>query len=206
MTTAPMDDGREEPSARPRWKRTLLAPLVALVIALLGLIGLVAADWLSADDVYIVSANPLAPTPEPVALSGAQQEIVAELGRPDGFTILFYETVPGQPTRIETWSYYAAEWEISFVDGEITDQEPPDETSGEVIAAPYRPESFSALMSLDNVVAASGIDEYLEVQLEDEVLPGGTVFVGEQLLFGTRNGQLLYIEAVPLTPVEDGES
>lgn len=204
MATAPNDDELEEAPAPPR--RRLLVGLITVAVVLVGLIGLVAADWLSADDVFLVSADSSVSAPEPVAQSPTQQGVVAELGWPDGFTILFYETEPGRPTRTETWSYYAAGREISFVDGEITAQEPPDERPGEVVAAAYRPESFSALMSLDDVVAASGIDEYLEVQLEDEVLAGGTVFVGEQLLFGTRDGRLLYIEAVPLTPVEDGES
>ena len=57
-------------------------------------------------------------------------------------------------------------------------------------------------MSLDEVIAAAGIDSYVEIPLEKDFLEGGVSYFADSLTFGLKDNQLLYIEALALTQVE----
>ena len=53
-------------------------------------------------------------------------------------------------------------------------------------------------MSLDEVVAAAGIDSYVEIPLEKEFLKDGVIYYANALSFGFVNDELRYIEALGL--------
>jgi hypothetical protein len=140
---------------------------------------------------------------DPYQLSSAQQEVVFSRGYPEAFTILFYEeeTVGGgiQTVRLESWDYYTQGIGLTFINGELTAEDPievPD--LGTLDPLPYYPEQFGAFMSLDDVIAAAGIDSYVEIPLEKEFLEGGVSYFAPALTFGLKDDQLLYIEALAL--------
>lgn len=57
-------------------------------------------------------------------------------------------------------------------------------------------------MNLEEVIAAAGIDTYIEIPLEKEFLEGGISYFANSLTFGLKNDELIYIEALALTPTE----
>ena len=65
-------------------------------------------------------------------------------------------------------------------------------------ALPYVPEQFSARMTLDDVLDAAGVEEFVEVPLEKEFLEGGDLYYAESLAFGLVDGELRYLEALAL--------
>ena len=151
-----------------------------------------------ADDIVLVTVEEPASVPGTAAMSADQSATLSELGQPDAFTIYFFtDTISEEPARVETWSYYGVQREIAFIDGAITAEERPGDAPTPVIAAGYSPAAFTAFMTEAQVAAAAGIDEYVRIEVEDEVVSEGVVYVARNLLFGLKNGQLIYVEAVP---------
>jgi hypothetical protein len=137
------------------------------------------------------------------SLSQAQQTLVAELGAPQAFSMLFYEEELEDGSlgdvRFETWSYYTDGLEVTFINGDQVAEEPLEiGASGDIFPIPYRPEQFMAYMSLDEVVAAAGLTTYLVVPLEKELVRGGEVYFADELTFGLKDDELLYLEALAL--------
>jgi hypothetical protein len=141
------------------------------------------------------------------SMSSAQMEVFGEFGPPQSFTLLFYEEelLDGSygDVRFETWDYYNAGVSHTFINGELVGEDPLDvEIVGEIYLIPYRPDQFTAYMSLDEVLASAGLDRYLVVPLENELVDGGEVFYAEELTFGLKNNELLYIETLALEVTE----
>jgi hypothetical protein len=136
------------------------------------------------------------------ALSTEQLSVRAELGSPEAFSILFYEEelVDGSygDVRFETWSYYNDGVEYTFINGELVGEDPIDIDVSELIPIPYAPEQFVAYMNLDEVIASAGLDTFLVVPLEKELVDGGEVFYADELTFGLKDDELLYVEALAL--------
>ena len=181
----------DNPPGRKRWPWIVGITLVAAI-------ALITVDWMIADDVVLVTVEDRASAPGTAEMSADQSATLAELGQPDAFTIFFFtDTVSEQPARVETWSYYGVQREVAFIDGAITAEERPADASAPVIAAGYSPAAFTAFMTEAEVAAAAGIDEYVRIEVEDDVVSEGAVYVGRNLLFGLKDGQLIYVEAVP---------
>ena len=141
---------------------------------------------------------------DPYTLSPEQEEQLFTYGYPEAFKILFYEeeTLAGgvAPVRLETWEYYTQGVGLTFINGELTAEDPIDvDKIGTLDPLPYYPEQFSAFMSLEEVITAAGIDTYIEIPLEKEFLRDGVVYYAQSLTFGLKNNELLYIEALALT-------
>lgn len=138
----------------------------------------------------------------PLPLSQDQQQVRAEHGNPEAFMILFYEEPLDDGSigdvRTETWSYYTQGMEYTFINGELAGDEPIDVDLGELAPLPYTPEQFHAYASLQELIAAAGIDEFLIVPLEKELVEGGEVFYADRLTFGLRDDELRYVEALAL--------
>ncbi len=137
------------------------------------------------------------------APSMEQLRAIDRLGYPDAFAILFYEEeqMDGSydDVRFETWSYYSAGLEYTFINGEQVAEDPLEiELLGELVPIPYRPEQFIAYMSLDEVIASANLETYLVVPLEKELVKDGEVYYADELTFGLKNDELLYIEALAL--------
>ena len=141
------------------------------------------------------------------SMTPAQMEVFGELGSPQAFTLLFYEEEQldgsSQDVRFETWDYFDAGISYTFINGDPAGEDPLDvEVAGEIYPIPYRPDLFSAYMSLDEVLASAGLNRYLVVPLEKELVDGGEVYYAEELTFGLKNDELLYIEALALEVLE----
>ena len=140
---------------------------------------------------------------DPYTFTPEQEEQLFSYGYPEAFTILFYEeeTVTGtvEPVRLETWDYYTQGIGLTFINGELL-AEDPIEVSDLITLdpLPYLPEQFSAFMSLEEVIAAAGIDTYVEIPLEKEFLEDGVAYFANSLTFGLKDGELRYIEALAL--------
>jgi hypothetical protein len=183
-----------------RGRRRWLLIGAALIFTVV-LVALVLVDLSMADDAVLVTVDKPQSLPGPAALSPEQVSLLAERGNPDGFTIYFFSD-DGQTARLETWSYHSSGSEVSFHNGALIDETRTKDDTAVGLPAPFKPDQFWAFMSLEETVAAAGLDEYAEVRIESEVVDGGTVHIAEQLMFGLKDGKLLYVEAVALGTVE----
>ena len=191
-----------------RKRRWGLAGAVCGCVGLLGAAGLTLAvlGWIGYD---VTRSTPRilegievsAPAPPEYGLTAEQQETLTALGPPQSFSILFYQDTMEDGSvydvRMETWTYFDAQTEITFVDGSRLAQDPVVIEGATVLPVPYRPEQFTGGMTLDQVLAAASLDTYLLVPLEKELLPRGEVYYGDQLTFGLKDGELRYIESLP---------
>ncbi|MGD8731724.1 MAG: hypothetical protein PVH92_07590, partial [Anaerolineales bacterium] len=155
----------------------------------------------------VEGAQPDAASVAGYSMSSAQTEIFGDIGPPQAFTLLFYEEelLDGSygDVRFETWDYYNAGISYTFINGELAGEDPLEvEIVGEIYPIPYRPDQFHAYMSLDEVLASAGLDRYLVVPLEKELVDGGEVYYADELTFGLKNDELLYIEALALEVTE----
>lgn len=140
---------------------------------------------------------------EPYQLSAEQSTLVGEKGYPESFILLFYEeeAVDGslQIVRLETWDYYSEGESYTFLNGELDSSDSLDVGAlGPLAALPYVPEQFAAKMSRDDVLAAAGVEDFIEVPLEKEYLEGGDLYYADSLAFGLVDGELRYLEALAL--------
>jgi hypothetical protein len=140
-------------------------------------------------------------------LTDDQLEVVADMGPPQAFTILFYEEELQDGSlsdvRLETWDYYTLRAEYTFINGDFVAEDLLDaELTGEISPIPYRPEQFVAYMTLDEVLTSAGLERYLVVPLEKELVDGGEVYYAGELTFGLKNNELLYIETLALEVTE----
>jgi hypothetical protein len=181
--------------------------LVILIFAIAGVY--LYAGWLGYKEApMIVEVQEYNPQlDDPYTLSTVQEEKLFTFGYPDAFTILFYEEetlADGfQTVRLETWDYYTQGIGLIFINGEFTSEDPIEINAiGTLAPLPYYPEQFSAFMSLDEVIAAAGIDTYVEIPLDKDFLDGGVSYFADSLTFGLKNDELLYVEALALIPAE----
>jgi hypothetical protein len=132
----------------------------------------------------------------------SQADIRANHGAPEAFAIYYYDEAAADgtfvATSMERWTYYGDGVEYAFADQQVLAE---DELGleGDVPAepVPYDPDQFSAYMSLDEVVAAAGVEDYLGGPVED-LVEGGELYFADRLIWGMKDGELRYIEALAL--------
>ncbi len=96
--------------------------------------------------------------------------------------------------RYEQWYYYSRKVSVVFENGEQLEwSEIPIET---VSPTPYQPKSFSAFITREQVAASAGLDEWLILPVEKELVPDADLYYAEGLTFGMQNGKLVYIETM----------
>ena len=133
--------------------------------------------------------------------------MVELLGQPFAFKVTF-EEVEGVVVRLESWIYPQLSTRVDFIDGEAlwtVEIDPvPNDT---FFPGWYDPLAFSAAMPRDVAVAvvtaASPAGMEPEAILLDEAGPefaGATMLVGDQIILGFADGQLVYVETLPLAP------
>ena len=192
---------------KPKRKLTLVAAIIFSVLAIICLIlsGVIVGEVyreFQAMPKVVEGVESLAAVPAALPLSADQQDVRTSLGPPEAFTILFYEEALEDGSigdvRFEVWSYYSDQVEYTFINGEQVGEDPIDIELGELVQIPYAPEQFRAYMSLDEVLASAGLDAFMVVPLEKELVEGGEVFYADELTFGLKDDELLYIEALAL--------
>ena len=180
--------------------------LIAVLLILLFAAGTyLYAGWLGYQEApkIIEVRDSKSPESDPYTLSSEQQSSLDSYGLPEAFTILFYEEqtpdLEIQTVRLETWDFYSLGIGLTFINGELVAEDPLEVGElGALSYQPYDPAMFSAFMSLEEVVAAAGIDSYLEIPLDREFIEKGTLYYADSLSFGVRGDELVYIEALAL--------
>lgn len=207
------------------WKHVLL--LLAVPVALLFLCGLLLVAYLLlADPPALLSGDDARRTAPLGLVDGAAADAAAgmtlsealevtaddarpavreEMGPPDAFT-LHFEQLEGKTVRWETWSYFDFQTRFDFIDGELlwrTELEPvPD---GSIYAHFHDPADFQAGMSLVEVKALLGDQNFAEIDLAAGDIDGGSALAGDQILLGFQDERLVFVETVILSPDERGE-
>jgi len=137
--------------------------------------------------------------------------VLEYLGPPDAFDISIVEVEDGQ-VRKESWRYFQYGTRVDFVDGEaiwtIEIDPMPEDT---FFAAWYDPLSFKAGMNVSEVSQviaeaspAEAEPEQISLTQGGEDLADGNMLVGDQIIVGFDQGQLVYVETIALMP-EGGE-
>jgi len=151
------------------------------------------------DATKVTAANPADRSAN--LLSDEQAKVLAELGPPESFTILFYQE-PGESSvddiRFEVWRYHAAGREIAFVNGENSSDTPMDVPSDGLSPTRFSPEQFGAYMTLRDLIAQTGIRSYLRGASEPELVAGGEMYFSDRLAFAMLHGRLVAVEAMAL--------
>ena len=134
-------------------------------------------------------------------------EVYAFLGRPDAFDISVIE-VEGTLVRMESWRYYQYGTQVDFVDGRalwVVELDPaPD---GTLFAAWYDPLDFvdgiTGTEAVNVVMTSSptGFAPYrIDLATGGEDLAGGFALVGDQIIIGLVDDQVVYVETIALMP------
>lgn len=196
---------KEAPQAKRSNRIVIIAVLVIIVLAA-GIY--LYAGWIGYQEApkIIEVLEPPSAADEVYTLSSQQESGLGSYGYPEAFTILFYEEeTPGQgvkTVRLETWEYYSLGIGLTFINGELVSEDLLEiDALGTLAPLPYTPEQFWAFMSLEEVIAAAGIDTYIEVPLHKELMEEGVLYYANSLSFGLQDDQLVYVEALAL--VED---
>lgn len=134
-------------------------------------------------------------------------EIIAYLGKPDAFDIAFIK-VEGGFIRMESWRYYHFGLQVDFVDGEavwVIELDPMLE--GTFFAAWYDPMDFVLGMTgteVARLVAESSPageePQWIDLAEGGEDLIGGVALIGDQIVIGLDQDQLVYVETIALLP------
>lgn len=133
-----------------------------------------------------------------VEYSPAQDNIIQKYGDPEGFYILFFqrEGVEGdvEEVRYEQWDYYSQGIMVVFENGEeLSRSLIPVEI---VSPTSYKPESFSAFITREQVAASARLDEWLILPVEEELVSDADLYYAEGMTFGLQDGELVYIETM----------
>ena len=197
LTTAPRDTEEPAPSGT-----TELTTTVEVEIP----VGTVTADSAGAGDLDGLT--------ETLAgdVGDDRPDVLAYLGRPDAFNISTV-TVVGVPVKMESWNYYQFGTRVDFVDGAAVwtvEIEPLPE--GTILPAWYDPLAFEVGMSEEEatriVATASpaGVEpEMIDLGPGGADLAGGMALVGDQILIGLYQGEVVYVETVALVPEGGGQ-
>lgn len=131
--------------------------------------------------------------------------VIARLGQPDSFFIIFEESADGSISRYEEWTYISQQSIFYFIDGVFMGSETMDYPTG-LVAAPYwyDPFQFTDKTSLDDVKRMVGND-LSEMEPSSEFGEDVMLYAGDQILVGFANGYLEYVETFVIeTPTEEG--
>jgi hypothetical protein len=139
-------------------------------------------------------------------------EVLALLGRPDAFKMSLLD-VEGHTVRHESWWYFGLGTQIDFVDGEtVWTLEVSPAPPGSISPAWYDPLAFepgmSAVAAIQLAAQASPAGlapEIIDVSEGGQDLAGALILVGDQILLGILDDQVVYVETVPLFS-EEGQS
>ncbi|MGD2048040.1 MAG: zinc ribbon domain-containing protein [Chloroflexota bacterium] len=135
-------------------------------------------------------------------LSAVQQDLVKQQGYPESFAILFYqeESSDGslEDIRYETWSYYSAGTEFTFLNGQLIDEGALNLEVSDLVPLTYQPEQFTLAMNLDEVIATAGLDRYLVIPVDEIMVEDAQVYFAEQLTFGLKEDELVFVETLAL--------
>ncbi len=134
-------------------------------------------------------------------------EIFAYLGQPDAFDIAIV-VVEGEPVRMESWRYYQFGTQIDFVDGNalwVVEIDPMP--AGTIYAAWYNPLDFfdgitgTQALRIATDASPTGIEpQRIDLSEGGEDLIGGFALVGDQIVIGLYDDQVIFVETIAFVP------
>ena len=140
--------------------------------------------------------------PWTMALTDEQVAMREYRGAPEAFTILFFQEEQEDGSildvRLETWTYFSDDTECTFYNGSLISEEVLLDHPGNILPTPYLPEQFPYRLSALEVAQAAGVDEYLQVPLDEEFLENGRVFYASGLSWGVTGERLTFVQALAL--------
>lgn len=156
----------------------------------------------AADTLLPLERRETATSSEPEVELRAKADLLEGLGPPDSFAIYFFDelTADGSvvPVALEEWVYHDPGVAYAIDGDAVVASEPVlvEQVTG-LQATPYEPDQFSADMSLEQVLDSTGIDDYIVGPVE-EVVDGGELYLGDRLVWGLKDGELRFVEALAL--------
>jgi hypothetical protein len=156
---------------------------------------------------FVASETVAQAQPQAEALSRA--DVRERHGKPDAFSILYYDE-PGVGGSVRTvtvsqWTYFDEGLEYTFADEHVVAEDTIELQPGaEAGSVPYDPDQFQAYMSLDAFLEAIGLEERLGGPV-DELVDRGELYFADHLIWGIKDGELRYVEAVALEAEAVGE-
>ena len=208
----------------PRWLFALI-PAAVLVLAALAVVLWLVRPWESGraeapqagtPPASAAATAPSSPTALPLAatpgegarwtLSPEQQDLVDEFGWPHAFSLLQMPDEEGTPVRYETWTYHDGETQYVFVDGAYVTWQLAEAMPGGTIATPYRPTQFALGDGPETVsMQVPAGEEWVSFPVIQELVEGAEAYAGPQLIAAFAERQLVYLEALALTPEEEAQ-
>ena len=135
-------------------------------------------------------------------LSFDQKELIKAYSFPDTFTITYAwdeRQNPSIPLRVEIWKYASRNVAFTFIDGKLSGYDRHKAPQDVKSYPPYRPQQFSAGMTLQQLSALVGATPLTGGRLNPNVLEDAEVFVYEHgLTVGFHKGKCCYVSTVPL--------
>lgn len=129
---------------------------------------------------------------QPYAYSQDQQTVQQLYGSPTRFTIVFSESI-----RQETWTYDTAGYTVVFRNGvKVSEQTVKPEYREGMFATTYTPAIFSQGMGINEIVLATGRQDFVLTSMEGMVEEGRLMHL-EGLSVGLKDGQVLFVETIP---------
>ena len=135
---------------------------------------------------------------EPPTDARSKYEVLAELGTPDAFLILYPDRSADpatEPVALETWTWYDTGVELTFERDRLVSEGSVTPMEG-VVATPHEPVLFEAYMSLDEVLAVAGVEDYVGGPMDEAETT--ELYYAEQLAWGLKDGALHFIEGIAL--------
>jgi len=124
--------------------------------------------------------------------SADQSAVMQELGIPTRFTILF-----GENNRLETWHYDTRGYTVAFMNGTKTSERTVVvQYRDDMYATTYTPGQFYAGMRVDEIVLATGRDDFQLSTIEAESFEQRLMHL-EGLAVGLQDDSINYIETYP---------
>lgn len=131
-------------------------------------------------------------TLETYTYSPDQIAIQEAYGNPTRFTVMFSEE-----GRLETWIYDTTGYQAVFAAGDqITERTIPAEYQENMYATTYTPDLFYQGMGLDEIVAATGKQDFALTRVEGVVADGQLLHL-EGLSVGVVDNQIRFVETLP---------
>jgi len=128
----------------------------------------------------------------PFTYNADQLQVKQQYGDPDRFTILFSKNI-----RQETWSYDTNGYSVVFRNGvKVSEKFENVGYAGQIYATTYVPDQFYNGMGIDEIVLATGQNEFYLTSIDDAEQNNRLMHL-EGLSIGLRNGQVVFVETYP---------
>lgn len=131
---------------------------------------------------------------EPIALSGAQRQVLLTKGEPNRFSLMFSDGM-----REETWYYDHLGYEVTFRNGDVyTENDGATPVDAIEFVTIYSPWQFNGGMGLSGLLVITEADSFAIESLKDAFLEDVSLVYLKGLDAGLRGDDLLFVRTIPV--------